>query len=245
MWPFKPNPEKQLEKILNRAFEAYKGYSVRQMRYDSLDRLIRWCDEDGEQLLNVLDAKIYLADRRNDARRVQKEMRENALDEMLKQMDTSVMTKEQIEDFRLSYLNKAQQIPDDTEGVINGILFVIEQLDYGRQGTFMDIIRAEHAEAELDHIEHMQWMCCELQRDIERIKILISVDTPASWAMAGDIAIPMWEALFERGIKHEIAMRVNPGIDEGPDEKPFDNKDSFPVYTRDEMKEQIRKVLDA
>ena len=245
MWPFKPNPEKELEKILDRSFKAYKGYSVRQMRYESLDRFVRWCSEDGDDPVSLPAAEAYLAGRRDDARNAQKQMRKNALTEMLRQKDTSTTTPEEVEVFSKIYMNKAQQIPDDTEIVINGILFVLEQIDYSQDGLFMDIVRRERDKAELDHIEHFQWMCCEIQRDIEKIKILAGVGTQSAWDMAGDIAIPMWENLFERGIKHEIAMRVKPGMGDAPDEAPFDNKDAFSVYTREEMEEQIRKAIDA
>jgi len=165
--------------------------------------------------------------------------------DQLMQIDAAIKITRTREPFRLERQSELENDVDLFGGNTTLLLDLMDKeitAEHGMSGAGMLDQYIEYIDRQrLTHREHLSWMCRQIQTDIERIRLLICREKP-KYDQAGDIAMPLWENLFERGIKHEICSNAKMGkfaheIQEFGDEQSLE---VLRIETREEMEIRTR-----
>lgn len=142
-------------------------------------------------------------------------------------------------------------IKDDAILILEELEGILEQMRNKNSRPEMDPvgeIKKRIDQTRMNLSQQMEWMICQSQVDLEKIKKLVcqgeKEPSQADWTAAADLFIPMWETVMERGIKHEICTHSKFLIDEEDNQESFyggiSDIDDLRIETREEREARER-----
>lgn len=242
---------KSHDKLVGEFIAAEREYSARKVESEAVDQMVRWIVKEDADINSNEEALTWLSGRRQKVIDRDRALREESFERRMKKVDKSKMTELEIQELHDRIMTEQPVIRNDELLVMDDIKRILDENDftwYSETSTtsqsWLDRVIKFASKKRLSVKEQLDWMCRQIQVDIEKIRLLIQKAGDVEdkyWRQAGDILIPLYENLFERGIKHEILTKVRPGRSDDYDEFGSDLDIKEIVKTRAEMEEQKKK----